>query len=184
MLINKSPSEEALEAFCAIALIEPGAPVQILESELTLARDRMVRLYHEVVTPPKGLPPFSADWYMKRIENIHASLFYNTFVFLKNEADFSHLEALTKGYWLYLEHCRNSNTEAVLDLSRAWSLVRFFDAGILQVDQCCRCTGKFVTQKEDAPANLVCQACLPPATRGEVQEDCRHAASAHGGWAQ
>jgi flagellar transcriptional activator FlhC len=40
--------------------------MQVLESELTLSRDRMVRLYREVkgMSPPKGMLPFSADWYM------------------------------------------------------------------------------------------------------------------------
>lgn len=98
-MLKKSLTEDAQEVFRAIALIELGARMQVLESELTLSRDRMIRLYREVkgVSPPKGMLPFSADWYMTWLANIHASLFYNTYTFLKNEAGCSHLDALTKG---------------------------------------------------------------------------------------
>jgi flagellar transcriptional activator FlhC len=108
-MLKRSLTEDAQEVFRAIALIELGARMQVLESELTLSRDRMIRLYREVkgVSPPKGMLPFSADWYMTWLANIHASLFYNTYLFLKNEARCSHLDALTKGYRLYLEHCKH-----------------------------------------------------------------------------
>ena len=159
-MLKRSLTEDAQEVFRAIALIELGARMQVLESELTLSRDRMIRLYREVkgVSPPKGMLPFSADWYMTWLANIHASLFYNTYLFLKNEARCSHLDALTKGYRLYLEHCKHSETEPVLDLTRAWTLVRFFDADILQLTKCCRCTGKFVAHKHDLQHNVVCGA--------------------------
>jgi flagellar transcriptional activator FlhC len=172
MSTQKSLIEDAHEVFCAIDLIELGARMQVLESELTLSRDRMLRLYREVkgVSPPKGMLPFSADWYMTWLPNIHASLFYNTYVFLKKEADCSHLDALTKGYRLYLEHCTNSNIEAVLDITRAWTLVRFFDANMLQVTQCCRCAGKFIAHKHDLQANVVCGACRPPSRAGKTKK--------------
>ena len=171
-MLKKSLTEDAQEVFRAIALIELGARMQVLESELTLSRDRMIRLYREVkgVSPPKGMLPFSADWYMTWLANIHASLFYNTYVFLKNEAGCSHLDALTKGYRLYLEHCNHSGVEAVLDLTRAWTLVRFFDAGMLQLTRCCRCTGKFVGHKHDLQNNVVCGACQPPSRAGKTKK--------------
>ena len=108
--------------------------MQLLESELTLSRDRMTRLYREVkgVSPPKGLLPFSADWYMTWLPNIHASLFFNIYRFLRDEAGCGHLDALTKSYRLYLDHCASRNMEVVLSLTRAWTLVRFFDAEMLQ----------------------------------------------------
>ena len=171
-MLKKSLTEDAQEVFRAIALIELGARMQVLESELTLSRDRMIRLYREVkgVSPPKGMLPFSADWYMTWLANIHASLFYNTYVFLKKEAACSHLDALTTGYRLYLEHCRNSEVEAVLDLTRAWTLVRFFDAGMLQLTKCCRCTGKFIAHKHDLQENVVCGACQPPSRAGKTKK--------------
>src|ERR1700692_2463436 len=104
------------------------------------------------------------------LANNHASLFYNTYVFLKKEAGCSHLDALTKGYRLYLEHCKNSEVEAVLDLTRAWTLVRFFDAGLLQLTKCCRCTGKFIAHKHDLQENVVCGACQPPSRAGKTKK--------------
>jgi flagellar transcriptional activator FlhC len=171
-MLKKSLTEDAQEVFRAIALIELGARMQVLESELTLSRDRMIRLYREVkgMSPPKGMLPFSADWYMTWLPNIHASLFYNTYSFLKNEAGCSHLDALTKGYRLYVEHCSHSGAEAVLDLTRAWTLVRFFDAGMLQMTSCCRCTGKFVAHKHDLQNNVVCGACQPPSRAGKTKK--------------
>lgn len=171
MVQKKSLTEDAQEVFRAIALIELGARMQVLESELSLSRDRMIRLYREIkgVSPPKGMLPFSADWYMTWLANIHASLFYNTYVFLKHEAGCSHLDALTKGYRLYLEHCKHSDAEPVLDLTRAWTLVRFFDAEILQLTPCCRCSGKFVAHKHDLQHNVVCGACQPPSRAGKTK---------------
>jgi len=163
MSSKNSLTDDAHEVSCAIDLIELGARMQVLEGELTLPRDRMLELYREVkgVSPPKEIPPCSADWYMTWLANIHASLFYNTYAFLTQEAGSSRLDALATGYRLYLEHCRNSNVEAILSFTRAWSLVRFFDADMLQVAECCHCSGKFVAHKQASQANGVCGACGP-----------------------
>lgn len=146
--------------------------MQVLETELTLPRDRMIRLYREVkgVSPPKGMLPFSADWYMTWLANIQASLFYNIYVFLKDEARCSHLDALTSAYRLYCEHCEASGVDAVLDLTRAWTLVRFFNGGILELTRCCRCTGKFVAHRHDLHESMVCAVCRPPARAGRTRK--------------
>ncbi|CAB3792436.1 Flagellar transcriptional regulator FlhC [Paraburkholderia caffeinitolerans] len=161
--------EDAREVVRASALIELGARMQVLESELALPRDRLIRLYHEIKgeSPPKGMLPSSADWYMTWQANIHASLFYNTYVFLKDSAGCSHLDALTKGFRLYREHCAHNDLEMQLDLTRAWTLVRFFKGGILQLTSCRRCAGKFVIHKYDAPAGKVCAICQPPSRAGK-----------------
>ena len=169
---KKSLAHDAQQVLRAIALIELGARMQVLESELTLSRDRMIRLYREVkgVSPPKGMLPFSADWYMTWLANIHASLFYNTYVFLRREAGCSHLDALTKAYRLYVEHCSATQSEVVLDLTRAWTLVRFFDADMLQLTACCRCNGKFIAHKHDPQHGVVCGACQPPSRAGKTKK--------------
>jgi flagellar transcriptional activator FlhC len=77
---------------------------------------------------------------------------------------------LTKGYRLYLEHCRHTQSEPVLDLTRAWTLVRFFDADILQLTRCCRCSGKFVAHRHDLQNNVVCGACQPPSRAGKTKK--------------
>jgi flagellar transcriptional activator FlhC len=177
-IAKKSLTEDAQEVFRAIALIELGARMQVLESELNLSRERLIRLYREVrgVSPPKGMLPFSADWYMPWMPNIHASLFFNTYLFLKNEASCTHLDALTKGYRLYLEHCTRSEAEPVLDLTRAWTLVRFFEAEMLQLTACSRCTGKFVAHKHDLQHGVICGACNPPSRAGKTKKAAARAA--------
>jgi flagellar transcriptional activator FlhC len=168
IVFKKNLFEDAQDIFRAIALIELGARMQVLETELPLSRDRMIRLYREVtgVSPPKGMLPSSSDWYMTWLANIHGSLFYNTYLFLKDEAGCSHLDSLTKGYALYREHCEHVGIETVLDLTRAWTLVRFFNGGILQLTQCSRCTGKFIAHKYDPGKHAVCRACQPPSRAG------------------
>nr|WP_118183970.1 flagellar transcriptional regulator FlhC [Paraburkholderia phosphatilytica] len=170
---SKSLRHEAQEVLRAIELIELGARMQLLESELTLSRDRMTRLYREVrgVSPPKGLLPFSADWYMTWLPNIHASLFFNIYRFLRDEAGCVRLDALTKSYRLYLDHCAARNMEVVLSLTRAWTLVRFFDAELLQLTPCCRCGGKFIAHRHDLQRDVVCVACQPPARAGKTRKD-------------
>jgi flagellar transcriptional activator FlhC len=177
-MIRKTVTEDAQEVFRAIALIELGARMQVLETELTLSRDRLTRLYREVrgMSPPKGMLPFSADWYMPWLPNIHASLFFNTYLFLRKEASCSHLDALTKGYRLYLEHCTRAEAEPVLDLTRAWTLVRFFEAEMLQLTACSRCTGKYVAHKHDLQKGVVCGACQPPSRAGKTRKAAARAA--------
>jgi len=58
----------------------------------------------------------------------------------------------------------------VLDLTRAWTLVRFFDADILQLTPCCRCSGKFIGHKHDLQHNVVCDACQPPSRAGKTKK--------------
>ncbi|MDB5784468.1 flagellar transcriptional regulator FlhC [Caballeronia mineralivorans] len=168
-MAKKSITEDAQDVMRAAVLIELGARIQVLESEVNLSRDRMIRLYQEVkgVSPPKGMLPFSVDWFMTWSPNIHASLFYNIYLFLKDLAGCSRFEALTKGYKLYLEHCERHGSYVMLSFTRAWTLVRFFDAGILQLTRCCSCTGKFVTRKQDSAHSAVCGSCQPPSRAGK-----------------
>jgi flagellar transcriptional activator FlhC len=176
-----SLAEDAQQMFRAIALIELGARMQVLETELTLPRDRLIRLYREVtgVSPPKGMLPSSADWYMTWMANIHASLFYNIYTFLKSEAQCSHLDALTKGYRLYRDHCTSAGFNSELDLTRAWTLVRFFNGGILDLTPCCRCGGKFVAYKYDLATAKVCVACQPPSRAGKSAKNRAKCSAIH-----
>lgn len=168
-MAKKSITEDAQDVMRAAVLIELGARIQVLESEVNLSRDRMIRLYQEVkgVSPPKGMLPFSVDWFLTWAPNIHASLFYNIYRFLTDLAGCSHFDALTKGYQLYLEHCERHDCYVMLSFTRAWTLVRFFDAGILQLTRCCSCTGKFVARKQDAAHGAVCGSCQPPSRAGK-----------------
>ncbi len=166
----KSVLQEAREVELASRLIRLGARLQFLEAEVNLSRQRLVRLYKEIkgVSPPKGLLPFSADWYMTWMANIHASLFYNIYVFILAQVDGQRLQALIKSYELYLEQVEVQGEEQpVLDFTRAYTLVRFFTSDIVQLTTCTRCTGRFVTHAYDNKSGYVCVLCRPPSRAGK-----------------
>jgi hypothetical protein len=105
MTPKKSVLGEVREVQLAVELIGLGARLQFLEAAVTLSRERLIRLYKELkgVSPPKGLLPFSTDWYMTWLANIHSSMFYNIYRFMLDEADENELPALIKAYRLYVE---------------------------------------------------------------------------------
>lgn len=165
--------EEVIQIQLAIDLIELGARLQVLESETELSRGRLIRLYKEVrgASPPKGMLPFSTDWFMTWLPNIHSSLFYNIYIGLI-EADCERMEAFVKAFRLYLElTCDNSTTEEpVLGLTRAWTLVRFFESRMLELVPCTVCRGHFVTHAHGViRGSYVCGLCQPPSRAGKTR---------------
>jgi flagellar transcriptional activator FlhC len=169
-MATKSVLHEAREIQLAVDLIEIGARLQFLEAETSLSRDRLIKLYKEIkgVSPPKGLLPFSTDWFMTWLANIHSSMFYNIYRFMVTHGGCTRLEAVIKSYRLYLEQVGRQGSEPVLDFTRAWTLVRFFDSDMLQLSACTRCTGLFVTHAHDSQANYVCVLCRPPSRAGKT----------------
>ncbi|WP_346779013.1 FlhC family transcriptional regulator [Burkholderia sp. Ac-20384] len=169
----------------AAALIRLGARLQMLEIECALPREHLVRLYREVrgVAAPKGLLPSSIDWYMTWLANIHASLFHNIYRFLRNQAGCPRLEALVKAYTLYAEQGDAARRALPLDLTRAWMLVRFVDAGMLDIARCRDCGAAFITYRYALRRHPVCVACRLPARAGKravaapqrATADTRHA---------
>ena len=168
---QKSVLAEVREVQLAIELIELGARLQFLEAEVNLSRERLIRLYKELkgVSPPKGLLPFSTDWYMTWLANIHSSMFYNMYQFMLTHANESSLQALIKSYRLYSEQIDAQGGEIVLDFTRAYTMVRFFDSDMLQLSTCCRCGGKFVAHAHDSRNGYVCVLCRPPSRAGKVR---------------
>src|SRR5690554_989095 len=81
LMTQKSLVEEMRQVQLAIELIELGARLQVLETETDLSRARLIRLFKEVrgMSPPKGMLPFSTDWFITWLPNVHASLFYNIY---------------------------------------------------------------------------------------------------------
>lgn len=171
-MASKSVVLEAKEITLAIELIELGARLQLLEAETNLSRDRLIKLYKELrgVSPPKGMLPFSTDWFMTWLPNIHSSLFYNTYRFMVEHGNCSTIQAVVKSYRLYLEHVELQGSEAVLGLTRAWTLVRFFDSGMLQMTPCSRCGGHFVAHAHDPKNGVVCGLCQPPSRAGKTRK--------------
>jgi len=171
-MATKSVIREAGEIHLAIDLINLGARLQILEAETSLSRDRLIKLYKEIkgVSPPKGLLPFSTDWFMTWMSNIHSSMFYNIYRFMVTHGGCTRVYALIKSYQLYLEQVEQQGNEVVLDFTRAWTLVRFFDSDMLQLSTCTRCTGLFVAHAHDPQGSYVCVLCRPPSRAGKTRK--------------
>lgn len=161
----KSIVQEAKDIQLAMELISLGARLQMLESETQLSRGRLIKLYKELRgnPPPKGMLPFSTDWFMTWEQNIHSSMFYNIYLVLLEHGHSTCVEAVIRAYRLYLEQCPQDDGEApLLALTRAWTLVRFVDSGMLQLTPCGHCHGHFITYAHQPAHGFVCSLCQPP----------------------
>jgi flagellar transcriptional activator FlhC len=174
---NKSVVTEAQEIQLAAELIRLGARLQLLEAETNLSRERLLKLYKEVkgVSPPKGMLPFSTDWFLTWQPNVHASLFMAFHRFMLEHTELRGLAAVVKAYRLYLEHIELHGMECVLSLTRAWTLVRFFDANMLQMAQCKECGGHYVAHALDLTQDYVCGLCHVPARAGKTKRNAEAA---------
>ncbi|MBL0907771.1 flagellar transcriptional regulator FlhC [Pectobacterium carotovorum] len=163
-MAEKSIVQEAKDIQLAMELISLGARLQMLESETQLSRGRLIKLYKELrgSPPPKGMLPFSTDWFMTWEQNIHSSMFYNAYSFLIKNGQYSGVEAVIKSYRLYLEQCAPQSDSPLLALTRAWTLVRFVDSGMLQLSSCNCCKGMFITHAHQPKNSFVCSLCQPP----------------------
>lgn len=170
-MATKSVIREAREIHLAADLIKLGARLQFLEAETSLSRDRLIKLYKEIkgVSPPKGLLPFSTDWFMTWLSNIHSSMFYNIYRFMVTHGGCTRIDAITKSYRLYVEQVQLQGSEIILDFTRAWTLVRFFDGDMLQLSTCTSCTGQFVAHAYEPQSNFVCVLCRPPSRAGKTR---------------
>ena len=113
---NKSIIEEAEDIQRAAEMVRLGARMQMLEAETKLSRERLLKIYKEVrgMSPPKGMLPFSTDWFMTWQPNVHASLFMAFFGFFEANAGLKGLDAILKSYHLYLDHIEAEAMEPVL----------------------------------------------------------------------
>jgi len=168
---GKSVVEDAREVARASALIELGARLQVLEAETKLSRERLLRLYKELrgKSPPKGMLPFSTDWFVTWMPNIHSSLFMAIYQHLIKSAEIDDIDAIIKAYRLYLEQCTTHELDVELSVTRAWRLVKFFDAGMLRLATCTCCQGQFVVRDFDLTRNYVCGLCHMPSRAGKTR---------------
>lgn len=168
---NKSVISEGNEIQLAIELIKLGARLQVLEAETGLSRERLVKLYKELKgeSPPKGMLPYSADWFLIWQPNVHASLFIDIYQYLLSHTELHGMPALIKSYHLYLEHVEINRLEPILTLTRAWTLLRFL-GGLLETVPCTRCGGNFITHRQDLNRNYVCGLCRPPSRAGKSKK--------------
>ncbi|AUX73470.1 flagellar transcriptional regulator FlhC [Erwinia pyrifoliae] len=162
---DKSLLNEIHEVNIAMELINLGARMQVLESETSISRRRLLRLYKELrgCPPPKGMLPFSEDWFMSWEQNIHSSMFYNIYLYLQKAEKGRPIKTLMKAYRLYLEQCYpRSSEKPVLGLTRAWTLLRFVGCGIISQKSCAVCKGGFVVATEFIKNPFTCSLCSPP----------------------
>lgn len=165
---NRSIVAEARQVELAIELIRLGARLQVLEAETTLSRERLLRLYKEVrgASPPKGMLPFSTDWFLGWQPNIHASLFVQVHRFIARATGERGIGVAIKSFRLYLEHCTQQGLEPALTFTRAWTLLRFFESKLLQTASCRRCGGNYVVHSLELNEGYVCGLCAPPSRAG------------------
>jgi len=171
---KKSIVTEAQEIQLAAELIRLGARLQLLENETSLSRERLLKLYKELkgVSPPKGMLPFSTDWFTTWQPNVHSSLFFGIYKYLVSHAHVSGISALIKAYKLYLEQIdHQTDDEPVLSLTRAWTLLRFFDSKMLTTACCKDCGGNFVVHEFDLHASYSCGLCHMPSRAGKTKKN-------------
>jgi len=167
--VPKSVLNESRQIERAVTLINMGARMQVLESETTLSYERLIRLYKEITgkSPSKGQLPFSTDWFLTWQENVHSSLFLNIYEYLDKGVSLDPIDALTKAYKLYLEQVQAESIDPLLSFTRAWRLLKFVDADMLQMTTCSQCKGRFVTEPYENARHFVCGLCNPPARAGK-----------------
>jgi flagellar transcriptional activator FlhC len=171
---SKSPVAELQQVQLAIELIELGARLQVLETETDLSRTYLTKLYKDLrgKSPPKGMLPFSTDWFITWQPNIHASLFLNIQQRLREDCGCDRIDAFVRAYRLYQEQVQISGQETVLGLTRAWTLMRFFENDLLQLQACSRCGGRFVVHSDAQiarpVARYICGICHPPSRAGKT----------------
>lgn len=176
-MATKTVLGEAQQVKIATDLIEMGARLQVLQEETSLSRERLLKLYKEVKgeSPSKGMLPYSTDWFISWQPNIHSSLFMGIYQFLVKNAGAEGVQALISAYRLYLDQVQGiEDGEVVLSITRAWFLVRFFNAGMMQLVPCRECGGNFVAHTNELHANYVCGICHPPARAGKSNSKSKH----------
>jgi flagellar transcriptional activator FlhC len=173
MMEKKSVVNEAEQIQLAIKMIKLGARLQLLESQTTLSRERLIKLYKELKgeSPPKGMLPFSTDWFLTWQPNIHSSIFYNIYKFMVEYTDEKGIHAIIKAYSLYLQQVeQEGGDEPVLSMTRAWTLVRFVESKMLKLQNCNCCGGSFIVNSYDLNHKYVCNLCHVPSRAGKTKK--------------
>lgn len=171
--VKKSVVSEGEQIVLATQMIKLGARLQLLEAQTTLSRERLIKLYKELkgASPPKGMLPFSTDWFLTWQPNIHSSIFLNIYNYLVKNAGVDGITAILKAYNLYLQQVdHQSEEEPVLSLTRAWTLIRYIDSKMLKLKGCTCCSGSFVVNAYDLNQNYLCSLCHIPSRAGKTKK--------------
>ena len=77
---------------------------------------------------------------------------------------------MIRAYRVYREHIQQFGMPEVLSITRAWRLLKFFDAGMLTLTPCTKCTGNFVIHTYELTKGYVCGLCDMPSRAGKTRE--------------
>nr|WP_082016858.1 flagellar transcriptional regulator FlhC [Cupriavidus sp. IDO] len=169
---RKSVLQDVEQTRLAIEMIAQGARLQVLESEVALPRVRLIRLYKELcgVSPPKGMLPFPIDWFVTWRPNAHASLLLCAYRFIVAQGQVDGIHAMLSSYRLYREYVSQADEELLISFTRAWTLVRFYERGMLELARCRTCGGQYLVHAHDPRRRHVCGLCEPPARAGKTRK--------------
>ncbi|ANF57659.1 FlhC family transcriptional regulator [Halotalea alkalilenta] len=156
----------------AIEMIELGARTSVIMQSVAISYGRLARIHREKTGAhlPKGALPFAADWFLQWRPNMHASLFYNIHRQFELRTSAAPAERLLKSYRLYLQWQEDAWENALLSLTRAWTMLRFLDGDLLQTTRCTRCEVLFIDHANAPRCGYVCGLCQPPARAGSGRE--------------
>lgn len=167
--MNKLPLLEQMKQYQKAAqLIELGARMQILDDLFDLPREKMLSLYKEVKgeAPPRGLLPFSTDWFLEWQPSIHSAIYLKVREEYK-KTGLNDVDLLISSYEKYSKIIKATNQEEVLSITRAWSLDRFIKSKLLKVSYCKECFGGFPNHPHENDKKYICGLCKMPSRAGK-----------------
>lgn len=181
--MRNTPYQQLFDTSIAVKLIQLGARLQVLVTELNISRETLLTLYKEVnngESPSKGMLPFSVEWFITWQPCVHSSLFMSYYRFFEINSTLSGIELLIKSYEMYLEEIsrhRNYDKEnPVLSITRAWIMLKMVNVKhpLLKLTTCKSCGGGFVTGCEESTMyykNYHCGFCNKPARAGKTERN-------------
>jgi flagellar transcriptional activator FlhC len=147
----------------AIHLLELGARVPIVYEMTHLSNWYLRKLSLEIrgESPRKGQLPNSEIWYLKKQNNLHASLFTVIYdeVLLTAEESADGCHALVDAYRIYCNQMEAAQLNPLLTIDRAWGLVKSLQNKSLKRCRCRQCQGSFVAAHTRLEPQYVCWEC-------------------------
>lgn len=158
----------------AVLMIGHGARTPVVMAACGYSKKAALTLYREVQAdrPAGGQMPNDQEWVHASSTNcMHASLFYSihyhiarTFADERCVADI-----FVTAYAIYTETAaankrpnlveRKRATLVVLDINRAWAILRHVESGVLALNRCKKCAARYLAIRGYPDALLMCPIC-------------------------
>jgi flagellar transcriptional activator FlhC len=144
-------------------LFELGARVPIVFEMTRLSSWFLRKLSLEIrgEAPRKGQIPNSDQWYLRRQNNLQASLFYALYENLPHpgDGDFDDCDRLVAAYSQFRDSLLAADLECVLSIDRAWWLVKSVAIRNLRRYQCRHCKGRYIHGYGRLERSFLCPDC-------------------------